>query len=175
MKRFRVWLDTPQMGGLTPKKVFKENPERFKSKCEALWTRVSWHSVLLERKKNSGIHVFANFSLVALQEEIDKLLLAYGQWLASLPPMEGQAVETFKRRHWERNLSFGTLGQDKVAALLETFKQQFKVPMRYALLAYYYRAAWERGLDMVSINALESLGFKPCAGCCGNDSFVDDI
>ena len=46
--RFRKWLNFD---------VLEHDPERFKIKCEALWPQVSWHSVLLERKENSGVHV----------------------------------------------------------------------------------------------------------------------
>ncbi len=168
VQAFRRWLHQPHIDGKKPIDVFANDPQRFKTKCEALWTRVSWHGVVLNRRQNSGVHLFHNYSLAEVSAHIDGLLAQYDQWLDSLQPMERDAVVAFKRRSSQQGLSFRGLDTERVSELLAHFKAQFKVPMREALLAYYYQTATESRMDMVSDNVLEHLGFEPCGYCCGH-------
>ena len=152
--RFRKWLNFD---------VLEHDLERFKIKCEALWPRVSWHSVLLERKENSGVHVFDYSTEEEIHGYINYLMEQYTQWLNNvLNDTERKAVETFKRRSTQKGLSFPGMDNQALNKLMSTFQREFKNRMTNALLAYYYKVAEKNHSDDVNKEVLEYLGFKPC-------------
>ncbi len=161
--RFRKWLNSVDKDGQKPFDVFEHNPERFKIKCEALWARVSWHSVLLERKENSGVHVFHYSTVEEIHDYINYLMAQYTRWLNNvLTDTECKAVETFKRRSTQKGLSFPGMDNQALSKLMATFQREFKNRMTNALLAYYYKVAEKNHSDDVDKEVLEHLGFKPC-------------
>ena len=161
--RFRKWLNSVDKDGQKPFDVFEHNPERFKIKCEALWPRVSWHSVLLERKENSGVHIFDYSTEEEIHGYINYLMGQYTQWLNNvLNDTERKAVETFKRRSTQKGLSFPGMDNQALNKLMATFQREFKNRMTNALLAYYYKVAEKNHSDDVNKEVLEHLGFKPC-------------
>ena len=152
--RFLKWLNFD---------VLEHDLERFKIKCEALWPRVSWHSVLLERKENSGVHVFDYSTEEEIHGYINYLMEQYTQWLNNvLNDTERKAVETFKRRSTKKGLSFPGMDNQALNKLMSTFQREFKNRMTNALLAYYYKVAEKNHSDDVNKEVLEYLGFKPC-------------
>jgi len=152
--RFRKWLNFD---------VLEHDPERFKIKCEALWPQVSWHSVLLERKENSGVHVFDYSTEEEIHGYINYLMEQYTQWLNNvLNDTERKSVETFKRRSTQKGLSFPGMDNQALNKLMATFQREFKNRMTNALLAYYYKVAEKNHSDDVNKEVLEHLGFKPC-------------
>lgn len=152
--RFRKWLNFD---------VLEHDPKRFKIKCEALWPQVSWHSVLLERKENSGVHVFDYSTEEEIHGYINYLMEQYTQWLNNvLNDTERKSVETFKRRSTQKGLSFPGMDNQALNKLMATFQREFKNRMTNALLAYYYKVAEKNHSDDVNKEVLEHLGFKPC-------------
>ena len=174
--RFRKWLNSIDKDGQKPFDVFEHKPERFKIKCEALWPRVSWDSVLLERKENSGTLSFEHYTTEEIKLYINNLMDEYAQWLTKLTPTERKAVETFKRRSAQKGLSFHDLDSTVVSTLMAKFQKDFKKQMAYALLSYYYKMAMEND-NSVDEKVLEHLGFKPCGheGCSLHELSPDDF
>ena len=158
---FRKWLNSADKDGQTPFDVFESEPERFKIKCEALWPRVSWHSLLLESHKNSGVRLFEHYTVEEIHAYIKNLIDRYAIWLGKLTLKESKAVETFKRRSKQSGLSFHDLDSKAVSTLMTQFQEEFKNQMIYALLTYYHKMAME-SLTGVDQKVLEHLGFKPC-------------
>lgn len=154
--------------------MFESAPERFKAKCEAIWTRVSWHHMVLEKHKNSGIQIFHNFQVSEIEAFIENLLVKFQEWQNTLSLTEQRAINAHKKRGASEKMSFQGLEQEDLDALLNEFRKQFKFPMQNALMAYYYQMAQENKMLGVSHSVLQKLGFKACEACGGSHDDVGE-
>lgn len=153
---FREWLDREGWRWLD------DRPDRFQTKCEAMYPRLEWTNVVKEvvRLKNSGVHLFHNFSLVELEDFIQSLYDEFQTWFAKLSPSEQAFVSWCKQNYCAKD----TLTPEQ-SRLFDHFKIAFKFQMMDALRAYYYVMVEENGLHGVQKTVLEALGFEPCRKC----------
>lgn len=160
--------------------LLPDHSSRFLNKVQALWPRVQWEGSVHQAVHllNSGVCHFYNLHLPQLKQAVTDLLTRYKTWISSLPAPEQHALNAHKRHSSNcQGLSAPAVTPQRLIKLLQQFTQEFKNPMRDALLMYYYQSALNSGLGNCSTTALEALGFEPCQKCrpeTNSDSYLYD-
>lgn len=119
---------------------------------------------------NSGIDFVKNLDLAELENEIDKIISAAGQYFNQnkdrqhiIRRFQKLTFIAYKKSSLEV-MNDTELSDDELRAFLIEYELKFKKPIK-ELLIHYYRVKYNSALSFDG-KLLERLNFKPCSNCC---------
>lgn len=153
--------------------LYQNNKESFLKQLEIRW-RVERNISEID-KENSGIESIENYSLIELEQEIDKIISDAGAYFKSKPNRQN-IIRRFQKLTFlaykpdviQNNDT--ELNDYELKEFLKEYDVQFKKPIK-ELLVEYYRVKYNPELSFDS-NILDALNFRICSSCDGAEDFV---
>lgn len=153
--------------------LFQNDTKEFLRQLDIRWN-IQRNLKEVERE-NSGIDSVKNLDLVELENEIDKILSAAGQYFNQNKDRQ-HIIRRFQKLTFlaSKKGSLETindteLSDDELRAFLAEYELKFKKPIK-ELLIHYYRVKYNSELSFDG-KLLERLNFKPCSAC--HDEYLE--